>query len=88
MTVDTHSDEYFEARRAELAERVGPRRFSHSLGVSQTAEQLAEVYGADAGEARIAGLLHDWDKGYDATSPSFPRRCCRPSTGTPWAHLA
>ncbi|WP_304426956.1 bis(5'-nucleosyl)-tetraphosphatase (symmetrical) YqeK [uncultured Adlercreutzia sp.] len=65
MTVDTHSDEYFEARRAELAERVGPRRFSHSLGVSQTAEQLAEVYGADAGEARIAGLLHDWDKGYD-----------------------
>ena len=44
---------------------MGPRRFKHSLGVSETAEALACVYGADKTAARVAGLLHDWDKGYD-----------------------
>ena len=31
----------------------------------ETAEALACVYGADKTAARVAGLLHDWDKGYD-----------------------
>ena len=30
-----------------------------------SAEALARVYGADKTAARMAGLLHDWDKGYD-----------------------
>ncbi|MFR5091867.1 MAG: bis(5'-nucleosyl)-tetraphosphatase (symmetrical) YqeK [Adlercreutzia equolifaciens] len=59
------SDAFYEARRDELEKRVGPRRFSYSLGVSETAEKLARVYGADETAARVAGLLHDWDKGYD-----------------------
>ncbi len=59
------SEEFFEARRAELEGRVGPRRFQHSLGVADTAAALARVYGADEDEARLAGLLHDWDKGFD-----------------------
>ena len=59
------SDAFYEARRDELEKRVGPRRFKHSLGVSETAEKLACVYGADETAARVAGLLHDWDKGYD-----------------------
>ena len=59
------SDAFYEARRDELEKRVGPRRFKHSLGVSETAEKLARVYGADETAARVAGLLHDWDKGYD-----------------------
>ncbi|MFR0868529.1 MAG: bis(5'-nucleosyl)-tetraphosphatase (symmetrical) YqeK [Adlercreutzia sp.] len=59
------SDTFYEARRDELEKRVGPRRFKHSLGVSETAEKLARVYGADETAARVAGLLHDWDKGYD-----------------------
>lgn len=65
MTNESHSDAFFAARRDELQDRVGPRRFAHSLGVSKTAEELARVYNVDADEARIAGLLHDWDKGYD-----------------------
>lgn len=62
---DWRSDAFCEERREELAGRVGPRRFAHSLGVAETAGGLARVYGADETAARVAGLLHDWDKGYD-----------------------
>ena len=62
---DWRSEEFYKERRDELEKRVGPRRFKHSLGVSETAEALACVYGADKTAARVAGLLHDWDKGYD-----------------------
>jgi predicted HD superfamily hydrolase involved in NAD metabolism len=57
--------EYYEARTAELKERVGKRRFEHSLGVADTARSLACTYGVNEEEAYLAGLLHDWDKGYD-----------------------
>lgn len=59
------SEEFMEARRAQLQQRVSPKRFQHSLDVAATAERLAEVYGVDPRKARLAGLLHDWDKGYD-----------------------
>jgi nicotinate (nicotinamide) nucleotide adenylyltransferase len=62
---DVLSDEFFEARKAELQTRVKPKRFNHSLGVSQACEQLAKRFGLDVRKARLAGLLHDWDKGYD-----------------------
>lgn len=62
---DWRSDAFYEERREELAGRVGPRRFAHSLGVAETARELARVYGTDETAARVAGLLHDWDKGYD-----------------------
>ncbi|MBO4353190.1 MAG: bis(5'-nucleosyl)-tetraphosphatase (symmetrical) YqeK [Eggerthellaceae bacterium] len=35
------------------------------MGVADMCEQLAEVYGVDKAKARLAGLLHDWDKGMD-----------------------
>ena len=44
---------------------VKPRRYEHSLGVAQTAAELAETYGVDAFLATAAGLLHDWDKVLD-----------------------
>ncbi len=59
------SDEFFEARRKELEGRVKPKRYRHSLGVSETAGELARRYGVDERKARLAGLLHDWDKGLD-----------------------
>lgn len=62
---DALSEAFYAAREAELATRVGRRRFEHSLGVAETAAGLARVYGADERLARLAGLLHDWDKGYD-----------------------
>ena len=62
---DVFSQAFFDARREELAQRVKPKRFEHSLGVSRTAADMARIYGADEQLARLAGLLHDWDKGYD-----------------------
>lgn len=64
-TEDVLSDDFYEARKEQLAGRVKRRRYEHSLGVSSTCEGLAHVYGADERVARLAGLLHDWDKGYD-----------------------
>ncbi|WP_350454605.1 bis(5'-nucleosyl)-tetraphosphatase (symmetrical) YqeK [Slackia heliotrinireducens] len=52
----------FDEMRERLKARVKPTRYMHSLGVSQTAEQLARIYGVDESEAAVAGLLHDWDK--------------------------
>ena len=44
-----------------------PKRFTHSLGVAQTAYDLAYLYGVDPYDAYIAGLLHDWDKAVPAS---------------------
>jgi predicted HD superfamily hydrolase involved in NAD metabolism len=37
-------------------------RLLHSIGVADTAASMAEQYGVNVNRARIAGLLHDWDK--------------------------
>ena len=57
------SQERFDEMRSALQARVKHSRYMHSLGVSQTAEQLARIYGANENDAAVAGLLHDWDKG-------------------------
>ena len=57
------SKSFYKARKAELEKRVTPKRFKHSMGVSKACVQLAEAYGLDVAKARLAGLLHDWDKG-------------------------
>ncbi|HCC07961.1 MAG TPA: phosphodiesterase [Clostridiales bacterium] len=38
------------------------KRFTHTLGVVETAEKLAKIYGVDVEKARIAALLHDCAK--------------------------
>ena len=63
--LDPLSKGFFKARKAELKDRVGAKRYEHSLNVSDTCVQLAKQYGVDVKKARIAGLLHDWDKGLD-----------------------
>ena len=62
---DPLGEAFFEARRRELAERVSDRRYRHVMGVTETCADLACTYGVDVAKARLAGLLHDWDKGYD-----------------------
>lgn len=57
-----------QAQVAQLeAELLGhmaskPRRLAHSLSVGHTAEALAQLYGVDPYKARVAGILHDWEK--------------------------
>jgi len=45
--------------RVELAGRLTPGRFTHSVRVAHTAVALARVHGADPLRAYVAGLLHD-----------------------------
>lgn len=49
----------YDERKQLLAAHLKPSRFRHSLGVAETAAQLAARFGVDAEAARTAGLLHD-----------------------------
>lgn len=51
--------ELIEKIKEDLKENMSERRYIHSLGVMEMAEELAKVYNVDVEEARIAGLLHD-----------------------------
>ncbi|MDO5117454.1 MAG: bis(5'-nucleosyl)-tetraphosphatase (symmetrical) YqeK [Eggerthellaceae bacterium] len=62
---DPLSDAFFEQKKSELKERVSAHRYEHSLGVVDACVMLAGVYGIDERKARLAGILHDWDKCYD-----------------------
>lgn len=44
---------------ALIKNRMGERRYIHSVNVAKSAVQLAEKYGADVEKAEIAGILHD-----------------------------
>ncbi|HWR41562.1 bis(5'-nucleosyl)-tetraphosphatase (symmetrical) YqeK [Sporomusa sp.] len=43
----------------KLSQLLSNKRFRHSLGVSQTAADLAARFGEDIDKAKLAGLLHD-----------------------------
>lgn len=65
MTMDVMSEEFYDACASELKGRVSERRYGHVMGVAKTAQMLAERYGVDPRSAKLAGLLHDWDKDLD-----------------------
>lgn len=52
--------------------RLAGRRLKHAHSVADTAVKLARIYDVDEFDARIAGLLHDWDK--LLTDAEFPAR--------------
>lgn len=48
-----------EEMKKILQSRLKQRRFEHSIGVANTAVELAEKFSVDTEKAYIAGLLHD-----------------------------
>lgn len=52
----------YENIKALLRERLDENRYIHSLGVAESAKELADLYGADENKAYLAGLLHDITK--------------------------
>lgn len=42
-----------------IKEKLTPKRYDHSIKVSEEAVRLAKKYGADPKKAKIAGVLHD-----------------------------
>lgn len=56
-------DDIFQGQAKErLREMISEERYLHSLGVADTAAELAERWGASVEKARIAGLMHDCGK--------------------------
>ena len=53
-----YTDEYTDIRKM-LREKLDEYRYIHSLGVADSARELAKIYGADEEKAYLAGLLHD-----------------------------
>lgn len=52
----------YEAILEKLTGHLSAKRLKHSLGVSKTAVELAERFGADKEKAKLAGILHDCAK--------------------------
>ncbi|MEJ8547486.1 bis(5'-nucleosyl)-tetraphosphatase (symmetrical) YqeK [Brevibacillus borstelensis] len=51
-----------EALLGQVRAQMHEKRYQHTLGVAETARQLALQYGADPDQAELAGLLHDYCK--------------------------
>lgn len=51
--------------KEKLKKVLRESRYRHSIGVCETAVELARLYGADEEKAYIAGLLHDCAKCFD-----------------------
>ena len=51
-----------EKMEYKLKKELDHQRFEHTLGVEQTARQMARVFGEDEEKAALAGLLHDCAK--------------------------
>lgn len=51
-----------ETDLSERMKKILPQRYEHSLSVARTAERMALIYEVDPYLARVAGILHDWDK--------------------------
>ena len=48
-----------------LEEKLSSKRYHHSLGCAQAAQQLAKLYNQDENKAYLAGLIHDCAKNFD-----------------------
>lgn len=57
-----YSKEHYRYMKSLLKQRVKHSRYKHSVSVAKTARLMARAYGIDPDMARMAGLLHDWDK--------------------------
>lgn len=56
------SREFYDRVKPMLKKRLGEEKYLHSVSVSKTALKLARLYNVNEGQARTAGLLHDWNK--------------------------
>lgn len=64
-SVDYYQDLSMDALEQTVVSLLKPNRVAHVLGCRQTAKELAEVHGADPGDAQRAALLHDITKALD-----------------------
>lgn len=53
---------FLERVTQAVDERLSGKRLDHVHSVSEYAAELARIYGVNEYDARVAGILHDWDK--------------------------
>jgi predicted HD superfamily hydrolase involved in NAD metabolism len=56
------TDLTYDAALSAVEARLGHKAAKHCKRASATAAELAAAYGVDVEDARLAGLLHDWDR--------------------------
>ncbi len=64
--------EFYQRVYDAVTDRLSGKRLDHVRSVSEYSGELARIYGVNEFDARIAGLLHDWDK--LLTDDEFPAR--------------
>lgn len=52
----------YDEMKQKLQSSLSPKRFLHTLGVVETAEELAKIHGVDKEKAIISAYLHDCAK--------------------------
>lgn len=52
----------FNKNSEEIIQRIGEKRFQHTLRVKDTAVELAKIFGEDIEKASVAGFYHDCAK--------------------------
>ncbi|MGE5415790.1 MAG: bis(5'-nucleosyl)-tetraphosphatase (symmetrical) YqeK [Acidobacteriota bacterium] len=57
-----------EQARVLIESMLSEPRYRHSLGVAETARELARVFGIDEEKAYLTGLLHDYAKGVSGST--------------------
>lgn len=62
------SEVRIEDAAAAIETRLGKKATKHCKRVSEAAEELAKTYGVDEKRARLAGMLHDWDREQDTAT--------------------
>ncbi len=60
--------EKFREVEAKVKDILTDKRFAHTLGVIDTAAELAKKYGCDIDKAKLTAMLHDCAKDYSAVA--------------------
>ena len=63
----TSGQYYFHAVSYTHLDVYKRQRYTHTVSVAQTAAKLAKLYGCDADQAYLAGLMHDYARDLSPT---------------------
>ena len=60
---DYLSKDFYKKVKKVVKSRVPNERYQHIKSVAKTCKWIAKTYNIDVKKAKLAGILHDWDKG-------------------------
>ena len=59
---DTNTNKLLKQIDEDLKKELSEKRYKHSIGVMNKAEEIAKIYDADVNKAKLIGLAHDIGK--------------------------